>query len=323
MPHLLIAGRLHPGGLALLRDAPGVTFDYVEDQAPGAFAPLLGAAEGLVIRTQPLTAAMIAQAPRLRVVSRHGVGVDSVDVAALSARGVPLAIVGDVNSRSVAEHAMALMLACAKDLRAMDAAVRDGAWARRNGYAGRELGGARLLVVGYGRSGRLVAGMAAGFGMEIEVFDPFLAAIEAPARLAGDLGAALEAADFVTVHAPKGARAIIGPAEIARMKPGAILVNTARGGVVDEAALAAALAQGRIAAAGIDVFGDEPPGPGDALVGDGRALLSPHVAGLSREAMERMAVVSVSNALDFFEGRLDPALVVNRDALAAAGAAGR
>lgn len=321
MPHVLIAGRIHPSGVELARAAPGVTVDYVEDGAPDAFAPFLGGADALVIRTQPLTAAMIAAAPRLRIVSRHGVGYDSVDVAALNARGIPLAIVGDVNSRSVAEHAMALMLACAKQVREMDAAVREHAWSRRDGYAGRELGGARLLIVGYGRAGRLLAQMAAGFGMEIDAFDPFLPAgsTPAPVRMVPDLGAALAQADFVSVHAPKGAAPVLGAAEIARLKPGAIVVNTARGGVVDEAALAEALRKGHVAAAGIDVFGDEPPAPGAELTGLPGTVLSPHVAGLSQQSMERMAVVSVRNALDCLAGRLDPALVVNAAALAARG----
>ncbi|MBA3324043.1 MAG: 3-phosphoglycerate dehydrogenase [Rhodobacteraceae bacterium] len=319
MPHVLIAGRLHPSGLALIGAAKGVTFDYVEATGAADYLPLIGAAEGLVIRTQPLTAEIVARASRLRVVSRHGVGYDSVDVGALSGRGIPLAIVGDVNARSVAEHAMALMLACAKDLAAMDAAVRIGPWARRDGYAGQELYGARLLILGYGRSGRLLARIAAGFEMQVEAYDPFVGAGgDGPARLVGDLGAALEAADFVSVHAPKGERPLLGAAEIAQMKRGAVLVNTARGGMVEEAALAAALREERIAAAGIDVFASEPPAVGDPLTTLERVVLTPHVAGLSREATERMAVVSVRNVLDFFAGRLDPDLVVNRDALAGA-----
>jgi D-3-phosphoglycerate dehydrogenase len=280
----------------------------------------IAAAEGLVIRTQPLTADILALAPTLRVVSRHGVGYDAVDVGALTARGIPLAIVGEVNARSVAEHAMALMLAAAKELRPMDRAVRSGAWGDRAGYGGRELFGKRLLIVGYGRSGRLVARLAAAFGMAVDAYDPFLDAAAVAgesARLVDDLGAALAAADVVTVHAPKGERAILGAAELARLKPGAILVNTARGGVVDEAALAAALDDGRVAAAGLDVIAAEPPGPADPLLARDATLLTPHVAGLSRESIEAMAVVSVRNVLDFFAGRLDPALVVNRDALAA------
>ena len=320
MPHVLIAGTLHPAGIALVEAAEGVTFDYVEDGTAAAFLPYLPVAEGLVIRTQPLTAAAIAGAPRLRVVSRHGVGFDAVDVAALTARGVPLAIVGDANARAVAEHAMALILACAKDLRRMDAAVRAGDWAARDGYGGVELGGRRLLILGYGRSGRALARLAAAFGMAVEAFDPFAEPLapEEPARRAQDLGAALGAADVVSVHAPKGARAILGAAEIAAMKPGAILVNCARGGVVDEVALAAALRSGRIAAAGLDVFGAEPPDAGDPLLAAPNVVASPHVAGVAREARERMALRAVGNVLDFFAGRLDPALVVNPEVLEAA-----
>jgi D-3-phosphoglycerate dehydrogenase len=320
MAHVLIAGRLDEAGLALLRGAPGVTYDYVEAVSEAAYLPLLGAAEGLVLRTQPLTAAAIAGAPALRVVSRHGVGYDAVDVAALSARGIPLMVVGDVNARSVAEHAMTLILAAAKDLRAMDAAVRGGAWARRDAYGGRELFGKRLLILGYGRSGRALARLAAAFGMAVEAYDPFVDPAglgDEPARLAQDLGRALEAADVVSVHAPKGPRPALGAAELSRLKPGAILVNTARGGVVDEAALAEALREGRVAAAGLDVFEAEPPWAGHPLTAHAAVTLSPHVAGLTREATARMARVSVQNVLDVFAGRADPALVVNRDALAA------
>jgi D-3-phosphoglycerate dehydrogenase len=317
VPHVLVAGRLHPSGIALLEAAEGVSFDYVEDTGAAAYLPHVGRAEALVIRTQPLTEAIVAGAPRLRVVSRHGVGYDSVDVAALTARGVPLAIVGDVNSRSVAEHAMALILACAKELVPMDRALRGGAWAARDAYGGFELAGRRLLVIGYGRSGRQVARLAAAFGMAVEAFDPFAPpGPEEPARPAGELAAALARADVVSLHAPKGERPHLGPAEIAAMKPGAVLVNTARGGAVDEAALAAALRAGRIAAAGLDVFEREPPPAGDPLAALPNVVLTPHVAGLSAEAMRRMAVVAVQNALDFFAGRLDPVLVVNPAALA-------
>lgn len=318
MPHLLVAGSMHASGLALLEAAPGVTFDYVTDADPAAYAAFLGAAEGLIIRTQPLTAAMIATAPRLRVVSRHGVGVDSLDVAALSARGIPVAIAIGSNARSVAEHAMALILAAAKDLRGMDRAVRSGDWAGRSRFAGRELGGSRLLILGYGRSGRMLARMAAGFDMTVEVYDPFLDAAAlagGPVARATDLDAALAAADVVSVHAPKGDRPLLGAGEIARLKPGAIVVNTARGGMVDEAALAAALREGRVAGAGLDVFADEPPARDAPLLGAEAAVLTPHVAGLSREAMEAMAVISAQNALDFFHGRLDPAMIANRDDL--------
>ncbi len=161
MPHLLIAGKLHPAGLALLEDAPTDSPTTTSRRSPRrATRRLIGKADALVIRTQPLSAATIAQASRLKIVSRHGVGYDSVDVAALNKRRIPLCIVGDVNSLSVAEHAMMLILACAKQAIRADRAVRSGPWGWRNRLEAGEISGKRLLIIGYGRSGRHLARMA-------------------------------------------------------------------------------------------------------------------------------------------------------------------
>ncbi len=321
MPHLLVAGQLHPSGLALLRSASGVTFDYVEEVSEPSYAPLIGKADALVIRTQPLSAATIAKGERLKVVSRHGVGYDAVDLAALNARGVALMIVGDTNSVSVAEHAMMMLLAAAKRAILADKAVREtGRWGWRNRLEGTELAGKRLLIIGYGRIGRRLARIAAAFGMELQAYDPWLAQQGWPqgdARPAESLMDGLAWADAVSVSAPKADRPILGEAEIAAMKPGAIVVNTARGGIVDEKALAAALASGQIGAAGLDVFEQEPPDPANPLLAFDQVVLSPHIAGLTAEAAERMAVASVQNALDFLDGRADPDLIVNKQALAA------
>ncbi|MFT8711395.1 MAG: 3-phosphoglycerate dehydrogenase, partial [Komagataeibacter rhaeticus] len=146
MPHILIAGRLHPAGIALLDRTPGVTYDYVEDVSEASYAPLIARADALVLRTQPLSARTVEKADRLRIVSRHGVGYDAVDIHALDARGICLCIAGDVNSVSVAEHAMTLILACTKHLLAADHAVRDGQWAWRNRLMAGEVGGRRLLI---------------------------------------------------------------------------------------------------------------------------------------------------------------------------------
>jgi D-3-phosphoglycerate dehydrogenase len=312
-PHVLVAGKLHPSGIALLEAAEGVTFDYVEEVSEASYAPLIGKADGLVIRTQPLSAGTVAKAGRLKVVSRHGVGYDAVDVAALTARHIALCIVGDVNSVSVAEHAMMLILAAAKRLVRADRAVRQGPWGWRNRLEPGEISGKRLLIVGYGRIGRHLARMASGFGMEVRAHDPYLAERGWPEGAVAPVGLdeGLGWADVISVSVPKAGRPVIGAAELARVRPGAILVNTARGGIVDEAALSAALAEGRVAAAGLDVFDAEPPGAGDPLVAFDQAVLTPHVAGLTAEAGERMAVASVQNVLDFFAGRLDPDLVVN------------
>ncbi len=320
MAVVLVAGRIHASGLDWLADADGVTLDYVEDAAPGAYLPRLARADALLLRTQPLTAAAIAEAPRLRVVSRHGVGYDAVDLAALDARGIPLAIVGDVNSISVAEHTMLLLLAAAKRLARMDRAVRTGGWSYRDTLEAQEIGGKRLLVIGLGRIGRRVAGLARAFGMEVSAFDPLLApGAEGDIRVEHDLTAALGAADFVTIHAPKTGGALIGAPEIARMKRGAVLVSAARGGQVDEEPLVEALRSGQLGAAGLDVFATEPPDPANPLLGLDTLVLTPHAAGLTEQSAARMSLAAARNITDFFAGRLDPALVVNSVAINRAG----
>src|SRR3954470_1820858 len=268
MPHILVAGELHPSGIELLRGHSDVTFDYVEEVSEPSYAPLIDVADGLVIRTQPLSAETVKRAARLRIVSRHGVGYDSVDLLSLNERGITLAVVGDVNSVSVAEQAMMLLLAAGKRAIQGDRAVRNGDWGWRNRLEPIELWRKRLLIVGFGRSGRHLARMAAGFGMEIRAFDPFLASCGWPDEAvspAPDLSDGLAWADYVSVHAPKTDKPVIGAAEFAVMKPTAILVNTAGGGVVDESALIAALLEGRLAAAGLDVFDNEPPSPDNPL----------------------------------------------------------
>lgn len=314
--HLLVAGKLHPSGEALLRDLParGVTVDYVEEVSEPSYAPLIARADALVIRTQPLSAATIALAERLKVVSRHGVGYDSVDLPALNARGIALTIVGDVNSVSVAEHAMMQLLASAKRVLAADISVRGGDWGWRNRLEQREISGKNLLILGYGRIGRHLARMASGFGMAVKAYDPFLERAgwpEGPVKPVS-LDEGLAWADCISVHIPKGDKPAIGAAEIARMKPGVILSNTARGGVVCEEALADALASGQVGAAGVDVFDTEPP-ESSPLFAQQNVLLSPHIAGLTAECGERMALASIHNALDYLTGTIDRHLIVNPD----------
>jgi D-3-phosphoglycerate dehydrogenase len=315
MPTVLVAGKIHPRGIELLRNAPDIEIDYVEEVSLASYQPFIERADAVLIRTQPLPADVIQRASRLKIVSRHGVGYDSVDVAELNRRGIPLALVGDVNSRPVAEHTMLLLLAAAKRLLRYDSSVRTGRWDYRNALEATELDGKRLLIIGFGRVGRLVAQLASAFGVSCMTYDPFQS--EEAIRATGvesvtDLAKALAEADFVTVHAPKvSGDALLGPKEIAAMKPGAIIVNTARGGIVDEAALAEALDRGAIAGAGLDVFEAEPPPLDHKLLGNQRVIVTPHSASLTEECAARMAVSAASNILDFFAGRLDRSLVIN------------
>ncbi|WP_425099424.1 hydroxyacid dehydrogenase [Tropicibacter sp. S64] len=315
MYRVLVAGMLHPSGRALLDDCKGIEPTYVDDISEESYAPLIGEADALLIRTQPMSAATVARAKRLRLVSRHGVGYDAVDVAALTAQGIPLAVCGDVNSTSVAEHAMMMILAATKRVLRADAAVRKGPWAWRNRLESQDLRGRNLLLLGYGRIGRHTAVMAAGFGLHIRAYDPYLLKQgwpEGPVTPASNLRDALAWADVISVSAPRADKPLIGPEEFAAMKPGTVLVNTARGGIVDEAALVEALKDGTIGAAGLDVFEQEPLPADHPLKSFDQVLLSPHIAGVTAGAAERMAIGSAQNVIDFFHGRLDPALIVNR-----------
>jgi D-3-phosphoglycerate dehydrogenase / 2-oxoglutarate reductase len=318
-PHLLVAGNIHEAGLRLLETQTDVTYDYVPDLIYDSYAPLMPRADGLVVRTQPVRAETIASAPRLKIVSRHGVGYDAVDVEALNKRKIPLAIVGDVNSRAVAEHAIMMLFSLSKKIRIYDQAVRKGQWNLRNQFDSLELFEKTLLIVGLGRIGRHLLGMARGFGMTILAYDPGLSSEmikQIGAEPVTSLHDGLRRADLISLHAPKtGDQPLIGKAELAIIRSTAILVNTARGGLIDEEALVEALENKKLRGAGLDVFSDEPPVASSALLHRDDVILTPHTASLTDESAMRMAVTSIQNALDCFAGKLNPALVVNRDAI--------
>jgi D-3-phosphoglycerate dehydrogenase len=319
MPHVLVAGRIHEAGLDLLGRTEGFTVEMVEEVSTESYAPRIAGADAVLIRTQPMPANVIAKAGRLKIVSRHGVGYDAVDVEALNRRGIPLAVVGDVNTRSVAEHTLMLMLALAKRTLAYDAAVRDGDWGFRNSLEAIELNGRTLLVIGFGRIGRAVGTLAAAFGMRVTAYDPLLPAsviAAAGAAAAANLNDALAEADIVTIHMPGSGRPLLGAAELARLKRTALVINTARGGIIDEAALAAALAQGRLGGAALDVLASAPPTADQPLSRSTRTVLTPHAAALTEEGAARMSFEAARNIIEFFAGRIDPKLVVNAEAIA-------
>lgn len=319
MPHVLVAGKIHAAGATLLKSTPGISCDFVDDPGAQSYVPLLPQADALLIRTQPFTAKNIEAAPQLKIVSRHGVGYDAVDVATLNARRIPLCIVGDVNSRAVAEHTLMLMLAAARRVVAHDQAARGGNWNMRNAFDSVELDGKRLLVCGFGRIGRRVAQLAQAFGMPVAAIDPNVspqAMRDAGVEPATDLASALPRADYVSLHVPMiGGKAALGAAELALLKPTAIVVNAARGGLIDEIALDQALRAHTLRAAALDVLASEPPATSNPLLGNPFVTLTPHNAGLTEECAARMAVAAAQNILDFFAGKLDRNLVVNSGAI--------
>ena len=312
---VVVGGPLHPSGRAVL-DAAEIDVTYLRETSVESLQTVIGDADAVLLRTQPLSAETIAMAPKLKIASRHGVGYDAVDVAALNARGIALAICGDVNATTVAEHVAMLMLATCKRLMRADAAVRVGPWEWRNGLESRDLRGQRLLLVGYGRIGQHVGRLMQAFGMALRAHDPFLQKNGWPENsvpMVNSLAEGLGWADVISFSLPHSGAPLIGAAEIAAMRDGVVLINTARGSVIDEEALINGLESGKIGAAGLDVFQDEPVPGNHPLSQFDQVVLTPHIAGLSRDSAERMAVSSAENILNFLNGSIDPALVVNRD----------
>jgi len=317
---ILILGKIHEAGLDILRARPGVSFEIMAQPAEPDILALAPTADAIIVRTTKLTAAAIDAAPKLKIVSRHGVGYDNVDMAALERRRIPLTLVGNVNALSVAEHTLFMMLTLAKRGIAYDRATRNGDWKLRDTFGATELAGKTLLLLGFGRIGREVARRAQPFGMTVLSYDPYVrdaAMFAARVQPVAKLADTIPQADFISVHLPMTAetKGIIGAREFAAMKKTAIVISTARGGLVDETALAEALKSGQIRAAGLDVFVEEPPAPNDPLLKLDNLLLSPHIAGLTEECAMRMAEVSARNALAGLDGNVDPELVVNKHVL--------
>jgi D-3-phosphoglycerate dehydrogenase / 2-oxoglutarate reductase len=256
----------------------------------------------------------------MKVVTRIGVGYDAVDVPALSRRKVPLMVAGSANSPSVAEQALFMMLTLAKRAREMHAMVKEGTWASRLGKLPFDLYGKTVLIIGFGRIGTRTAGRCLAMEMHVLVYDPYKSAAEIKAagcEVAADLDAALPRADFVSIHCPKTPETLgmFNAARLKLMKPTAYLINTARGGLVDEKALHDALVSGKLAGAGLDVFEQEPPPVGQALHSLPNVIMAPHVAGLTVEAVDRMSEQTALNILSALDGTPIRQNVINPDVL--------
>jgi D-3-phosphoglycerate dehydrogenase len=270
-------------------------------------------ADAILARLGVVTRRVIESAPKLRIVARHGVGVDAVDLDAATRAGVVVTTTGSENAAAVAEYTFALLLALLRHVVPADAGMREGKW-DRDALVGGELDGATLGVVGYGAIGRRVARQAAGFGMRVLACDVAATAPEAGVAMVS-LQELLARSDVVSLHTrllADNARLLDAEA-FAAMKPGACLVNTARGELVDEAALIAALKRGSLRGAALDTYEREPLAPSSELRRMRNVVLSPHVAGQTEAALRRVAIAAAQCILDELAGRT-PAFVYNPEA---------
>ena len=292
-PLVVLAGAVHPDGRALLeKDARVVVCD---DETEAGLVRVAAEAHGILFRIKPrCTESLMTACPRLRVVGRHGVGLDTVDIPAATRLGVAVVHAPGSNSQAVAEHALMLMLACVKRTRQVDRTTRAGDWSAGRG-ANTELGGKTLGIVGIGNIGRRVAKFAGALGMHVLAYDKYLPDDEVRRRGAepvAGLEALLPQVDVLTCHTPLTSETwhMIDGKTLGLLRRGAIFINTSRGGVQDEHALFEALTRGQLGAAGLDVWEEEPVSRDNPILNLDNIVCSAHVAGVTVEANRQMAV---------------------------------
>jgi D-3-phosphoglycerate dehydrogenase len=303
MPRVFISDKLESPGLDLLRQA-GLELDNRPGLAGAALQEALQAADGTIVRSGTrVTAELLENPGKLKAVVRAGVGVDNIDVAAATRRGIVVMNTPGGNTVSTAEHTVTMLMALARHIPAADASIKQGKW-ERGKFVGTQLAGKTLGIVGLGRIGREVARRATGLDMKVVGFDPFLApdrAAQLGIESVAGLAELLPRCDFVTVHTPltEETRDLIGGRELALLTKGARVLNCARGGIINEEALAEALRSGQVAGAALDVFVDEPPPADHPLLKLPNVVFTPHLGASTVEAQASVALEAAQLLIDF------------------------
>ena len=275
---------------------------------------------GITVRTANISRKIIENSKNLQVISRHGVGYDSIDVDALNDCGIPLAIAAHSNMISVAEHAMFMLLALSKNVFYYDQFARKADWTTRWDIRAWDVAEKNLLVIGFGRIGSRLVKRALAFDMKVFVYDPYVDELEIKKSGANHVNNYLDILhemDAVSLHCPKNEETtnMFSENEFKIMKESAFLINCARGGIINEVALLDALKSNKIRAAGLDVYDDEPSTSSNPLFSLDNILLSPHIAGVTQEATIRMSKQAVQNVLDVFDDKVDPEVIINKNVL--------
>ncbi len=309
---IFVTETIHPDAISFMKEHGEVVqgTSIVQDEM---IAQMQGC-EAVLIRLAKITAEVMDAVPSLKVIAKHGIGVDNIDVAAATARGIQVVNAPFANINAVAEHGLALIMACSKMIVQMHDLTCEGQFSQRVKYVTTELAGKTVGLVGLGRISSLLAKKLSGLDVKIIASDPFVTA-ERAAQLGVELvsfDTLLETADFISLHTPlmESTKHMMSTAQFAKMKKSAVLVNVARGPVVDEVAMIAALKSGEIAGAGLDVFEAEPPQNDNELFSMHNVIVSPHNAALSDNATRAMAVDAATGIVDYLEGR-KPEWMVN------------
>ena len=315
MKKVLLSKLINPAGMMVLEGKvdPVILSDFDIETIKKIVADV----EGIILRTNiKVTREIIDAAPHLKIISRTGAGVDNVDVAAATEKGILVCNTPGVNSVSVAEQALALILSVAKQLKIMDKAVHEGNWKIRNFSKAVDIEGKTLGLVGMGHIGSLLAQKCRlAFNMKVIAYDPYVEQAEG-VKLCSSLDQVFSQSDFISIHVPytEETHNLVDVRLLGLMKADSCLINTSRGAIVDEKALIEVLKNGLIAGAGLDVFEKEPPSPDDPLLKFDNVITTPHSSALSRECVMKVAKTAAQAAVDYLEGR-EPKYIYNKNEL--------
>ena len=317
---MAVIGAIDPTAIDILAKRTDIDYQIIEEESEPKLCKLVKDVDAILVRTTIISAKVIESADHLKVISRHGVGFDNIDIHALNKRGIPLALAVGSNDESVAEQTMFLILSLCKQGALYHQAVCDGRFDFRQRPNSTELKGKSILIIGFGRIGRQVASRATGFKMNIYAMDPYIDEQEMTHRGVTPvtaLDSILPTLDIITLHCPLNSETkyMINKGVFVKMKSSALIINTARGGILNEDDLLQSLTNNQIAGAGLDVFESEPPDPSNPLFKLPNVVVSPHCAGVTKESLVAMARISAMNLLAGLDGNLMEDVVVNPETL--------
>jgi D-3-phosphoglycerate dehydrogenase len=311
-----IVEKIDESGLKILEKHPNFEFDIIENISKENLIKELPKFDGLTLRVAKLDSEILKNCKKLKIISRHGVGYDNVDLNYIKKNNIKLLITATANAIAVAEHAMYMILSLSKGVTSYDTEVRSGNFKKNvSKIETYELFNKEILIAGFGRIGKNLIKRCLGFEMKVNVYDPFVNN-EIIKSFGGnkveDLNTAVKTADFISIHMPlnKETRNLIDLKMLKNMKKNTIIINTARGGVINERDLDKALKEKIIFAAGLDVFEKEPPDNDNPLLKNSRVVLSPHAATFTQECLSKMSIETAQNLIDFFEGKLNKNSIV-------------
>ena len=316
MPKVAILEHIHPSGINLLKKNSAFDFEIIENISKENLINKLPNFDAISLKVIKLDSDIINKCKNLKIISRHGVGYDNVDLNSLKSNNITLAITTTANAISVAEHVMFMILNISKGIDMYDSAVRKGQFLRKDKYSKTfELWNKNFLIAGFGRVGKILIKRCLGFEMKVYVYDPFVdeKTIESLGGIkVSDFNGSLKNMDYISIHMPltDKTKNLINSSNLKTMKKNSIIVNTSRGGIINEKDLDEALNKEFIFGAGLDVFEKEPPDTNNPLLTNKKVLLSPHSSTFTEECSERMGKETIQNIIDFFDGKLDQSMVV-------------